>query len=147
MASSTQRIGKFLFAAMDQATPVLVDVSEYVTNIMLNSETTDVTIPANLKTGRVMHENGPVEESIELTHYGPADPTIDSVWAIANDAFRNYNGEVAFEMAFDAGAYSATNPKYKGTGVVQSVSTGGQVGQLRSYTMTIQVNSLTISNS
>lgn len=122
-----------------------VDVSAFVSSMVIKRTRSAVTVPASLGNIREVDKAGSLKEVLEVNFFSSMAAT--SLWAELYDAVDTDAAELSFEGRLDSAAVSANNPKFTGTIVVLGVDTGSAVGSLREQTQTFPITSAGITKS
>lgn len=116
----------------------LVDYSDQITNVTFTHSAQEVEIPATYATGETDNELGSKTRTVQvdfLDGIAAADFSQELM-----DAFDVTDGEVDFDIVFDADvAVGVNNKRYTGTLVVTTLTHGGAVGAVRTQSQTYRV--------
>lgn len=114
-----------------------LDVSEWVTKMVIHRSRASIDIPATLATGESGTAAGAAASSLEIDYFSSLAAT--SIWHTLYTALGTDTSELLFEGTLDPGVVGADNPKWTGTIVILGVDTGGTVGGLRTYSTTFPI--------
>jgi hypothetical protein len=119
-------------------TGALVDYSDQITNVTFTHSAQEVEIPATYATGETDNEIGAKTHTMQvdfLDGIAAADFSAELY-----DAYDTNDGEVDFDIVFDADvAVGVNNKRYTGTLVVTNLTHGGAVGAVRTQSQTYRI--------
>lgn len=124
----------------------LVDYSDQITNVTFNHTAAETEIAATYATGETDLELGSKTRTLQvdfLDGIAAADFSAELL-----DAFEATDGELDFDVVFDADTAVGTNNKrHTGTLVVAAVTHGGAVGSVRSQSQTYRIKAGTYNTA
>ena len=118
------------------AAGTLTDYSASVTSLSFEQEADEQTIPATFASGEVGYEPGPKVRRMAINFLTESIPT--GLYDEFETAFEG-GTSVFFETTFKTGAVSATNPKFTGEIVIDSLSLGGTRADIRQQSRTYRI--------
>jgi hypothetical protein len=124
----------------------LVDYSDQVTNVTFSHSAAETEIPATFETGEGDVELGAKTRTLQvdfLDGLAAADFAAE-----LSDAFGATDGELDFDVVFDAdAAVGVNNKRHTGTIVVATFTHGGPVGGARTQSQTYRIKSGTYTTA
>lgn len=138
MGSPRQLKGNLKMAVAGE--PV-VDISAYVSSMVLNTARESITVPAVLSTGQSSTVAGQTNQTLTITFHSGIEAA--DMWAQMYEIVTDDDALADWEATWDDGAVGPDNPQYSGTeadgnaAVLLSLDLGAAVGALRQQTITL----------
>lgn len=128
MATPFQQAGKGTYIFGDAATPTLVYDDDLI-NVTINTSRSTVTRPATYGKPVVEQFASDVSRTLTLEYLG--DPTTAaSFWNTLKTGIDSDDGGLYFDIKFQDGPTSVTNPRYTGRAMVTELQIGSAVNTI-----------------